>query len=469
MSVNKNHSEQFEKYLKGQMSPQEAHVFEREVLDDPFAQEALEGYEAQGLDAIRDIDPLKGQITATPKKTISFMRIAATVALLIIGSFTIYFFADRIESEQLAMEEEPLENVIQSAPGPDTIAIPEVDERNSEKEILGEGDSLFAVNENADELKKDEPILEIVEVSKENTEPIVRQEVIDEDTKDESEDKFYYAETGEVIIESDFEEVDDVSTSLQGAVAGVQVEKASNIDTNAFFESLDVIPPTLAAKEESKRVRFSETKSKKQASEVALARSAIANGVVTGQVTDDSGELIPGVNVVIKGTTQGAITDLDGNYKLPKSDDMTLIFSFVGFETQEVAVGSRSNVNVTMGGSVELQEVVVTDYGITDKDDGIFSPARPMDGKKSYKEYLENNLNYPDQAIANDIEGTVILEVFIGTTGEVQSIDIKKSLGYGCDEEAIRLVREGPGWESAKNGDSSVEDRLRIKVKFKID
>ncbi|WP_420318014.1 SusC/RagA family TonB-linked outer membrane protein [Ekhidna sp.] len=96
-----------------------------------------------------------------------------------------------------------------------------------------------------------------------------------------------------------------------------------------------------------------------------VAFSAIAQRTVSGKVTDDTGEALPGVNVVIKGTTTGVTTDLDGNYRLSVDDGATLIFSYVGFETQEIQVGARSTIDVTLGGATELQEVVVTGYGTT--------------------------------------------------------------------------------------------------------
>ena len=108
--------------------------------------------------------------------------------------------------------------------------------------------------------------------------------------------------------------------------------------------------------------------------------SALAQRTVSGKVTDDSGEGLPGVNVVIKGTTTGVITDLDGNYRLSVDDEsfgvsnyflkdgITLVFSFVGFETQEVQVGSKTTIDITMGSdATELDEVVITGYGSTSK------------------------------------------------------------------------------------------------------
>ncbi|TLX75758.1 TonB-dependent receptor [Labilibacter sediminis] len=85
---------------------------------------------------------------------------------------------------------------------------------------------------------------------------------------------------------------------------------------------------------------------------------------VQGKVTDSSNEGIPGVSVVIKGTTQGTITDFEGNYSISALSDAMLIFSFIGYESQEVPVNSQSAINVILQESTEsLDEVVVVGYG----------------------------------------------------------------------------------------------------------
>lgn len=80
---------------------------------------------------------------------------------------------------------------------------------------------------------------------------------------------------------------------------------------------------------------------------------------VYGVVMDDTGEALPGVNIAIKGTTKGTQTDLDGKYRIEVSKSATLIFSYVGFETQEIEIGERTNIDIAMYGAVELGEVVI--------------------------------------------------------------------------------------------------------------
>jgi TonB-linked SusC/RagA family outer membrane protein len=89
--------------------------------------------------------------------------------------------------------------------------------------------------------------------------------------------------------------------------------------------------------------------------------------VVSGKITAaEDGTTLPGVNVVLKGTTNGTVTDVDGNYRLNvPSSGGTLVYSFIGLQTQEVAVGERSIIDLQMGLDVQqLTEVIVTAVGI---------------------------------------------------------------------------------------------------------
>lgn len=101
-------------------------------------------------------------------------------------------------------------------------------------------------------------------------------------------------------------------------------------------------------------------------------KSNVQQQVVTGKVTDsETGEPLPGVNVVVKGTTIGTTTDIDGSFSLNVPDfNVTLIFSFVGYAMQEIPLAGRTNINVNMASEkIGLEEVVVIGYGIQNKSD----------------------------------------------------------------------------------------------------
>ena len=89
---------------------------------------------------------------------------------------------------------------------------------------------------------------------------------------------------------------------------------------------------------------------------------------INGIVKDTSGEPIIGANVIVKGTTNGTITDLDGNFQLSADPDVTIIVSYVGFQTQELPAQPVMNI-VLKEDSELLDEVVVIGYGSVKKDD----------------------------------------------------------------------------------------------------
>ncbi|TRX70200.1 TonB-dependent receptor [Carboxylicivirga sp. M1479] len=111
---------------------------------------------------------------------------------------------------------------------------------------------------------------------------------------------------------------------------------------------------------------------------------AFAQKQINGIVTDTSGETIPGVNITVKGTTQGVITDMSGAYTIEVEEGTTLVFSFIGFETVEKTVGVQSTINVVLKSEMlDLEEVVVVGYGEMRKSD--------LTGSVSSVKLFENN------------------------------------------------------------------------------
>lgn len=104
---------------------------------------------------------------------------------------------------------------------------------------------------------------------------------------------------------------------------------------------------------------------------------------ITGRVVDATNETLPGVSIVVKGTTTGTVTNIDGNFELSVSEnENTLLFSFVGFNTKEVSIAGLSTVNVQLESSVvDINEVVVVGYGVVKKSDltGAVSKVKAKD------------------------------------------------------------------------------------------
>jgi TonB-dependent starch-binding outer membrane protein SusC len=100
----------------------------------------------------------------------------------------------------------------------------------------------------------------------------------------------------------------------------------------------------------------------------AVAQNKTIQGKVTS-VEDGKTAGLPGVNVIVMGTVKGTTTDADGNYRLELAqDENSLTFSFIGYKTQTIAVGSQSIINLVLQSDAqELEEVVVVGYGVQKK------------------------------------------------------------------------------------------------------
>src|SRR5690606_31699277 len=121
---------------------------------------------------------------------------------------------------------------------------------------------------------------------------------------------------------------------------------------------------------------------------------------VTGQVVDQDGSPLIGVNVLVDGTNKGTATDVDGRFVLEDvNENATLIFSYIGYQTQEFVLNGRSNISITMVEDLQtLDEVVVVGYGTQKKSDLTGTVASVG------SERLEN---VPNLDIAQAIQGAV--------------------------------------------------------------
>ena len=79
-----------------------------------------------------------------------------------------------------------------------------------------------------------------------------------------------------------------------------------------------------------------------------LAATVFAQSTVTGKITDEMGTGLPGVSILVKGTTNGTSTDNDGNFSLSVPSDATLVVSFIGYKSQEVMVNNRTRIDSAM-------------------------------------------------------------------------------------------------------------------------
>lgn len=142
--------------------------------------------------------------------------------------------------------------------------------------------------------------------------------------------------------------------------------------------------------------------------------------IVSGKVTDETGEPLPGASVMEKGTQNGSTTDIDGNFTIEVADDATLVISFIGFTTQEISVNGRTEVNVQLNPDIALLEgVVVVGYGVQKKSDVTGSIAS-VNNENFNKGVVAN----PGQLLQGKVTGVNVTSVS-GEPGASQNIIIR--------------------------------------------
>lgn len=142
---------------------------------------------------------------------------------------------------------------------------------------------------------------------------------------------------------------------------------------------------------------------------------AFAQRTVSGRVTDAGGNGMPGVNVIVKGTSVGTTTDANGSYSINTgADATTLVFSFIGYTTQEVEIGNRTNVDLTLEEDTrQLNEVVVTALGIEREKKALQYSVTEVGGE-NLTQARENSLA---NALAGRVAGVNVSRVSSGPAG----------------------------------------------------
>jgi TonB-linked SusC/RagA family outer membrane protein len=156
---------------------------------------------------------------------------------------------------------------------------------------------------------------------------------------------------------------------------------------------------------------------------------------ITGRVTDERGEVLPGVNIVIKGTSRGVSADASGNYSLSVPEgDVTLVFSFIGYNSQEVVIGKRKTIDVMLRpDNQNLEEVVVVAFGTQRKESivGAISSVSASD--------LKVPVSKLSNALAGQIAGIVSVQGS-GEPGSGSSFWIRGISSFGANNTPLILV-----------------------------
>ncbi len=169
---------------------------------------------------------------------------------------------------------------------------------------------------------------------------------------------------------------------------------------------------------------------------------------ITGTVTDAAdGSSIPGVTVAVKNTTTGAVTDVDGKYSVKVNAGAILVFSYVGYTTQEVTIKDQKVVNVALSASISsLNEVIVIGYGTVRKQDATGS-VTAIDKKN----FNQGAIASPQQLIIGKIPG-VNVTTYGGSPGGDAVIRIRGGSSLSSSNDPLIVIDGVPVDNSSTSG-----------------
>ena len=184
---------------------------------------------------------------------------------------------------------------------------------------------------------------------------------------------------------------------------------------------------------------------------------ASAAKTISGTVVDVSGNPLPGTSVVVKGTSTGTSTEINGQYSIKASEDAVLVFSIIGFESREVAVAGRAVVNVTLEeDKMLLEDVIVIGYGTAKKRDyiGSVSTIKADDISKVNPVSLEGTL----QGMAAGVQ----VNSASGIPGAPQQIKVRGVGSLSCSTDPLWIVDGIPVQSSAMDNSYDGETQQSI-------
>lgn len=408
-------------YISNIITGREKNAFEKEMQKDPFMEEALEGLSMLSPSELEeDIFYLNKKIKAVTSNNKRFILYRVAAAVAIL-IFASSVFLTLFYTKPLVNQEE--------------IAVIE-----------------------SPLLEKDRSVGLQLPSAAESPETSVKASGIRQEKKVSDKEKF--------IIPSKISEDNEIALA---DIPSAKTEELHVVAHEKKEESIAVARQITTAAPGAERIIFQDT------------GRILAKGVVT---SSEDGLPVPGVNIFLKGTTTGVVTDLLGKFefKLPEGKEATLVAAFVGMITQEIKVEKSADLEIVLEPSLlALEEVVVTGYGSRKKSATVgsvntivfedlqshpeFKPAAPVKGNREFSNYINKTVRFPENTKLT--QAVVVLNFIVDINGRPKDISALRSPGQEFSSEAIRLLSEGPDWIPPSLGNEYIEIVSRIRIVLK--
>ncbi|MEY4538361.1 MAG: hypothetical protein RLZZ306_118 [Bacteroidota bacterium] len=419
-------------YLAGTLSHAQTHEFERAMLDDAVLSDTVEGY---GIVRNKDIDLLsvnaslsdslqkritkkESEIYPLWKRVPVYIRAASILLFLGIG---LYLFVNKSEE-------------------------------NSVEKLA----SIPATQEKKDVEAKPIPPVENPVATKDN----IKVEM--DKIKSENKDIVVKKSKAKSILDSVISSVDVVTTESKNEEK-TEPEIVAKPEPNVAYESTPV--PIQQAPKSAAPSGVMEGKERVSSRSKTSENQSVIT-IISGTVLDeDSKEPVPNVSLFSNEKNIGK-TDEKGQFRLENivlGNKINLVAP--NFENTEIKINKKSNQPLFIRPKAELIFIDLK-RNKTWKYNPMEHLAQPTISPDDYVDYLKKNLKKPKQAIDNQIVGNVTVEFKVNKKGELSDFRIIKSLGYGCDEEAIRVIKDGPNWMPKMDSGEPRRQRVRQEVNF---
>jgi TonB family protein len=249
---------------------------------------------------------------------------------------------------------------------------------------------------------------------------------------------------------------------------------AKNNEADKIITETPIPPapiPSAPVTLEKKTVEDREDDTKAESTNKVLGGAGgMAVATISGIVVNDDNEPMKDVTVNIKGKSGGIKTDEEGRFSLrdTRRGDI-IVFNSLVMPQMEVPLHNIPNRIVYSEENIKLHNK--PKISVSSPNEIMFektsADARPEFGWEAFEVYLKENTKRPPKALQANIQGRVIVNFMVTEKGELSDFTIVRSLGYGCDEEAIRILKTGPKWFPATKEDKPVSSSKQVIVRFK--
>lgn len=472
------------RYLAGELDDKTMHALEKQALDDPFLADALEGYAMYEPDqsaAIADLQARLNERVRSGKKTavpaaaavgaesaiepskarvrrLDYRWVAAAVILVILSVGGV-----------LLLNKDPREQDIAQVPkAKDTVAAPQPDVSAADA-----ADSLSGLIE----AQKDSTPAAAVPSAEEQARQDAQQQALSAKTKEEADTRAKINET---------KKAQRTRTAVPPPPPAARAA-----ETSAYAAA----PAPLIAKEETHaRANIIDTiligSSKKDTGSDLAVRKALAQGnkvegvvtgaeskyrryseendlrILSGQVIDAmNGQKLPGVVIHVQGTDKAAVTDTAGYFalKVEPNKKLNLDFSYVGYESTNVAVaGNQNHLNVSMPQAEKAKKIMIRGYGTAAKKGN--APASPYYGDSAHIKYLELIKAFPVKGLKEKIAGKVAVSFMVMPDGTLKDIVAHQPFRQEAGKAAVKNIQDGPKWLPPSGKESFVLLQVPVEL-----